>query len=198
MSTSPHNRQYPYKQKQPNFSHDNRLMETPNHDAFAELFVHNQTSLYRYIVTLVPHRADADELFQLTNLTLWKTWDRYDPERPFLAWAYGIAQNHIRNFFRKQQNRRWLFSDSFLDELTDVQLKEDKYLVRRQEALNICLEKLTTRQRELVEWRYQGEQSMQEVALRRGLSLDAAYKAIQRIRALLYECINRTTEMEAG
>jgi RNA polymerase sigma-70 factor (ECF subfamily) len=173
-------------------------MESTSHDLFAELFVHNQTSLYRYIVTFVPNRADADELFQVTNLTLWKTWDRYDPQRPFLAWAYAIAQNHIRNFFRKQQQRKWLFSDSFLEELSDIQLEEDEFLVRRQEALNLCLEKLAPKQRELLEWRYQGEQSMSEVARRRGLSLEAAYKAIQRIRASLFECINRATEMEAG
>jgi RNA polymerase sigma-70 factor (ECF subfamily) len=168
-----------------------------DHDQFAELFVLNQSRVYRYIIGFVPNRADADELFQQTNLTIWKTWDRFDPTRPFLPWAYAIAQNHVRNFLRRRQNQPRLFSEDFLDELAQVHLEEDQYIADRQEALARCLEKLPARQRELVECRYAAGQSMTEVAAGRGQSIEAAYKAIQRVRALLFDCISQAMELEA-
>ena len=60
-------------------------------------------------------RADAEELFQETNLTLWRTWDRYDASLDFVRWAYGIAHNEIRNFARKKRASHVLLSDQLLD-----------------------------------------------------------------------------------
>jgi RNA polymerase sigma-70 factor (ECF subfamily) len=54
-------------------------MERERHDRFAALFVRNQNRVYRYLLTLVPNRADAEELFQQTILTLWETWERFEP-----------------------------------------------------------------------------------------------------------------------
>ena len=66
--------------------------------------VRNQQRVFAYIVSLVPNRADAEELFQQTCLTLWEHWERYDMSLDFVPWACGIAHNHVRNFLRKRQN----------------------------------------------------------------------------------------------
>ena len=71
---------------------------------FVQRFVGVQARLYGYIATLVPSRADADELFQQTSLVLWRKHEEFDPSRDFLRWACGIAHNLIRNF-RKQHRR---------------------------------------------------------------------------------------------
>ncbi|MFN5198325.1 MAG: sigma-70 family RNA polymerase sigma factor, partial [Planctomyces sp.] len=79
-------------------------MDSTQHQQFAERVVRNQQRIFRYIVSLVPNRADADELFQQTCLTLWESWERYDMSLDFVPWACGIAHNHVRNFYRKRQN----------------------------------------------------------------------------------------------
>jgi RNA polymerase sigma-70 factor, ECF subfamily len=56
----------------------NPVMDDTKLQQFVELFVRNQNRIYRFIMTLIPNRTDADDLFQQTSLTLWKTWARYD------------------------------------------------------------------------------------------------------------------------
>ena len=54
------------------------------HDQFVERFVRSQDRIYAYVVTLLPNRADAEEVFQQTSLALWKKWRQFDPGRDFV------------------------------------------------------------------------------------------------------------------
>ena len=60
----------------------------------------------------------------------------------------------------------------------------------RHEALGHCLQKLPVRDRELVLTRYEPGSGVEEAALRSGRSLEAAYKALTRIRKLLFDCVS--------
>jgi RNA polymerase sigma-70 factor (ECF subfamily) len=164
-------------------------MDRRKHDQFVELYVRNQNRLYRYVVTLVPNRADAEELFQQTNLTLWKLWDRYDTRRDFVRWACGIAHNHVRNFLRKKENQQVLLSEEIIGQLAQERLDNEDLLEDRRAALAGCLEKLPHRQRSLVERCYSGERTIRAVAETEGRTPNVIYKLLRKIRALLYDCI---------
>ncbi|MEW4564829.1 sigma-70 family RNA polymerase sigma factor [Bremerella sp. JC770] len=167
------------------------VVDSTKHQKFAELFVRNEASVYRYIVSLVPNRADADELFQQTNLTLWTIWDRYDASCEFLPWAFGIARNEIRNFVRKRNRKHYELTDDVIAELTERRLRDHELLAEQQDMLNTCLDKLSAKQRDLVSLCYGSESSMKAVADQRGQSADSIYKALQRIRDLLHNCVQR-------
>ena len=92
---------------------------------FVELFVRNQNRIYRFIMTLIPNRTDADDLFQQTSLTLWKTWARYDSRQDFVKWACGIAHNEVRNHLRKVRGRNVLLSNEMLERLAALRLEHD-------------------------------------------------------------------------
>src|SRR4051812_31335152 len=64
-------------------------------DRFMELFLRHQDDLRAFLGAMVrdPH-ARAD-LFQDVALTLWNRIDTYDPDRPFGAWARGIAAKKV-------------------------------------------------------------------------------------------------------
>ncbi len=162
-----------------------------HHDHFAELFVRHQARVYRYIVMLVPNRSDAEDLFQETNLTLWKKWDQYEHGRPFLPWACGIALNHVRNFRRKRRDVPVAFDEGLFHKLSRLRLEEDEVLRRRQEALAGCLETLPPRHRGVIEQYYGRAGTIKSVAERQGRSPTAVYKMLERIRNVLHECINR-------
>jgi RNA polymerase sigma-70 factor, ECF subfamily len=172
-------------------------LQSDRHQRFAELIVRNQADVYRYILSVVGHRADSDELFQQTNLTLWTIWERYDEIRDFLPWAFAVAQNEIRNFLRRQQLRPRLLSDELIAELTARRIADHDVLSARQEALTVCLERLTNPQRELIDLCYSQGRSMKAVAQERGQTADAIYKAVQRIRQSLYDCVNRSIALSA-
>ena len=171
-------------------------MSQQEHDRFAEMFIANQARIYRYLISLVPNRADADDLFQRASLTLWKHWKRYDTEREFLPWAFRIVQNEVRNFLRTSRNRPLMLSDELIAELARTHEEEDETLARRQAALTLCIEKLPAQHRDLIERCYGSDESMKQVAVSRGQTPEAIYKAVQRIRDLLFDCINQSLATE--
>jgi RNA polymerase sigma-70 factor (ECF subfamily) len=162
------------------------------HDLFAERFVRNESRVYRYILSLVPRWSEAEELYQETSLTLWKTWERYRPEVDFVAWACGIAHNLVRNHLRKRKNQpRLLVDEQVLDQLVQRRAFEDSILEERQLALDSCLERLPEKERRLVDEIYGGDQSMKTIAAGRSQTPNAVYKHLRRIRKLLYDCAER-------
>ena len=54
----------------------------PTQDQFAEQFLRSQRRVYAYIVSMLPNRADAEEVFQQTSLILWRKWADFAPARP--------------------------------------------------------------------------------------------------------------------
>lgn len=167
-------------------------MDQELHALFAERFVRNENRIYRYIFSLVPRRSEAEELFQETSLTLWKTWDRYDPNVEFVSWACGISRNLIRNHLRKRKNQPCLLLDEqILDQLAERRLLEDGALEERRRILRTCLEKLPERQRRLVEEVYGGDRSMKDIAGENSQSPNAVYKLLRRIRGALFDCVDR-------
>jgi RNA polymerase sigma-70 factor, ECF subfamily len=77
---------------------------------------------------------------------------------------------------------------------TAATLREE--LDERHEALAQCLQKLPARDRELVLTRYEPGSGVPEAARRSGRSLEAAYKALARIRKLLFDCVTHQLASE--
>ena len=163
-------------------------MDSTQHQQFAERVVRNQQRIFRYIVSVVPNRADADELFQQTCLTLWESWERYDMSLDFVPWACGIAHNHVRNFYRKRQNSEVQLDADVVEMLatrsSQLRQRDDEKLA----ALRGCLNELTERNRGIVE-NYYGGMSVQEIATQRDLSANAIYKLLDRVREALHDCV---------
>jgi RNA polymerase sigma-70 factor (ECF subfamily) len=167
-------------------------MDRERHDRFVELSVPNQNRVYRFILTLIPNRADAEELFQQTNLTMWKNWDRFDPERDFVRWACGIAHNHVRNFVRKKQNQQVRLNEQVISQLAQLRLEKEDVLEQQRLALADCLKRLPARQRRLVERCYSDEETIKSVAESDGRSVHVVYKILRRMREILHDCVTRT------
>src|SRR5579871_2904389 len=70
----------------------------------AQLLAVSQRPLYAFIRAQVRTPADADDIYQETATVLCDHFDAYDPEKPFFAWACGIAWrkvlSHRRNASR--------------------------------------------------------------------------------------------------
>ncbi len=167
-------------------------MADPNpnqQDVFAKQFIENQRQLYAYIATLMPHRDDAEEVLQRTSLILWQKWEQFDPDRPFLPWARGIALNEIRNFLRRSERKNVHLSENIIELLAE-ELKDDQPR-ERIEALSACLEQLEEDQRNLLEQCYLGSTGIKAVAASMSSSAASVYMKLHRMRKFLVQCINR-------
>ncbi len=171
-------------------------MDNQRHENFARQFVLSQARLYGYIVTLLPNRQDAEDVFQQTSLLLWQKWDEFIPDQPFLPWAYGFARNEVRNYLRAQARQGTLLSEGLLSELADTRETMQPTLDRRQVFLNDCLQKLAFMSRELVERCYRGRESMAIIARQFRTTPNALYLRLARIRRSLLSCIQQAESRE--
>jgi RNA polymerase sigma-70 factor (ECF subfamily) len=167
------------------------------HDQFVERFVRSQNRIYAYVATLLPNRADAEEVFQQTSLLLWKKWQQFDPARDFVAWACGMAHHEVRNFLRKHRDRgRVYLSDEVLAEVAQARLELHDVLESRQQALRRCLDQLAPEMRTLLERCYAANASIKAVAASLGKQPNMLYMTLKRLRRILFDCINRTLKAE--
>src|SRR5262245_62077334 len=163
----------------------------PNQDHFVEQFIRCQDRVYAYIVTLLPNRADAEEVFQQTSLALWKKWAQYDPTRDFVRWACGMAHLEVAAFLRKQTGRSATqLRDDVLLEVAQTRLDMSESLVARHQALVFCLDKLKRQSRELLERCYAGKDTIRDIAEELRIRPNALYMTLKRLRRTLLDCIN--------
>lgn len=172
-------------------------MDQQKHQQFAERLMRNQHRVYGYIVSLIPHRADAEELFQQTCLTLWENWERYDSALDFFPWACGIAHNHVRNFVRKQQRAPVRLDDDVLEALAERSQTLQRQEGHRTSVLRDCLAELPTRSRAIVEDYYSGK-SVARIADERTATPNVIYKLLHRARELLHECVSQKLAAEGA
>jgi RNA polymerase sigma-70 factor, ECF subfamily len=167
-------------------------MDGSRDDQFIERYVECQSGLYRFIATLVPNRADAEELFQEASLTAWRIREWFDAKREMSPWLCGIAKNLVAAHFRRQKTAALALDPEVVEQLASQQIDEDALLRERSQALSRCLDRLPSRQRDLVRRFYEGDQTVAAFSQAHGLSPEAVYKMMQRVRMALFECINQT------
>src|SRR5215204_4341655 len=87
---------------------------------FLRLFLQNQRRIYAYILTLLPNRADADDVLQEASLVLWDKFDDRCPPDDFTAWACRIAYYKVLDFCKKHQRNRVLFSQEMVERVAET------------------------------------------------------------------------------
>ncbi len=165
-------------------------------EEFVRLLTRHQRRIYLYVLAQLPHRADADDVLQETNVVLWNKFDQFRPGSDFRAWACRIAHYEILKFRQRRGRDSLQFSEEFLDAVAAMSLDRGEELDVRQQALATCLEKLRQKDRDLVRYRYNPGATARNVADRVGRSVDAVYKSLRRIHETLFECIDRTLSRE--
>jgi RNA polymerase sigma-70 factor (ECF subfamily) len=165
---------------------------------FLRLFLQNERRLYAYIFTLVHNQADSDDLLQETSLVLWDKFDALHPPDDFAAWACRIAYFKVLDFSKKRQRSRVLFGQALLERLAETAIEQASALQldERREALACCIEKLSSRDRALLGWRFAEGGSTRSAAAQAGKRVDAVYKSLARIRQALFECVTRALQSE--
>jgi RNA polymerase sigma-70 factor (ECF subfamily) len=129
---------------------------------------------------------------QEASLVMWRKFDQFDPDRPgsnFVDWAFMIARYEVLMYRRKKATDRLVFSDDVYEllaaEAADIATTQQD----RDRALQGCLIKLESAQRELIQVTYADGISIKDAAERVGRTPTGLYKALARIRQSLLRCI---------
>lgn len=153
------------------------------------LFVANEGRLRAFVRALLPTWADVDEVMQETSLIAWRKFARFERGTNFMAWVATIARFEALDHLRRRGREHLTFSDAVADRMAEEAAQEGDVFEPRRRALDQCLDKLAATQRELLLLSYQPGVRMHEVAARAGRSVQGHYKAVQRLRSRLLECV---------
>jgi RNA polymerase sigma-70 factor (ECF subfamily) len=163
---------------------------------FISLYNQEQRRIYALIRSMVFNRSDADDIFQETCTALWKSFGDFQPGTSFFAWAAQVTRHRVLAFGKKRQRDFLSFGDETLLAIADEVESQDKLFESRREALDKCLDKLSSRDRELLQNRYENSRSTVAMAAELNRPLETLYKSLQRIRHNLLKCIEQTLSVE--
>jgi len=164
----------------------------PHEDAFRQVVAH-RSMLMAYIRAIVLDPDLAEETLQDVSVEIVRSWDAYDPSRPFGNWARGLARRVSLANMRKRRKRPVALGEDVLEAVgTDLDwLGDQTQLDARKEALRGCVEELSEPNQRLVRMRYFENRSYREVAETVSRSVEALYVALSRIHRALHKCVER-------
>jgi RNA polymerase sigma-70 factor, ECF subfamily len=160
---------------------------------FLRLFVRHQHEIYAYILALVPHVHDADDLFQEGMAVMWRKFDQFKPGTNFAAWGVQIMRYEILVYRRNlARSKRVLMEDALFEALMDRIPTIQDEAAARIETLRKCRTLLDDRAKRLLKMRYELNLSMEEIASHLKLSRRHVYHVLGQITGVLLRCLRRT------
>ncbi|MFT4690157.1 MAG: sigma-70 family RNA polymerase sigma factor [Verrucomicrobiia bacterium] len=155
-----------------------------------------QPKVSAFVTSVVRNFGDRDDLMQDIAVAVFESFDSYDPGRPFVQWAMGVARIQFKNYLRKRQRHLNVFDPETVEILETAFADLPAEEVRELDFLQDCLKKLDGRGRQLCELRYQEDMkpaAISEVIKQPGT---AVRKSLQRIREQLRACVERKAATE--
>jgi RNA polymerase sigma-70 factor, ECF subfamily len=160
--------------------------------SFNELFLRHQRDVFAFILTLVPDRNDAADVFQQTCLALLEKKAEYELGREFFPWACGFALNETRRFRRNHIRERSQLDDAAIEAVANVQFRSAQKINVKLDRLEQCLAALPDDKREMLMQCYSYHGGMKDLAEALDVDPNALYKRLERIRKTLVECMEKT------
>jgi RNA polymerase sigma-70 factor (ECF subfamily) len=160
---------------------------------FLKLFVRHQQEIYAYILTLVPHVHDADDLFQEGMTVMWRKFDQFQPGTNFAAWGVQIMRYQILDYRRSlARNKRVLMEDSLFEALMDHIPTIQDEAATRMEALRKCQTLLNDRAKRIIKMRYERNTPIEDIGSYLKVSRRQVYHILGQINSVLLRCMRRT------
>lgn len=158
------------------------------------LWTSAQPIVAAFIASVVRNYRDREDVLQETAFAVFDSIDSYNADRPFNAWAIGVARNQVGLYLRRIKRDRHVFGESTIACLEAAFNK--KTPSAKLDYLPQCMQQLETRAREMCDLRYQEDLKPSTIAEKLGMNANSVSKALQRIREQLRQCIDSKAAIE--
>lgn len=169
---------------------------SPCHEEFVALYVRHEPAVFSFVLSMLKHTADTEDVVQRASLTMWRLFDQYEPGTNFRAWAFQVAKNEALNHLSKSKRDRHVFSEKLLGMLADRAEERADELSARRHALDYCIEKLPEPDHKMVQGCYLEGATIRSFAEAAEESANKVYKRLNRVRQSLQQCIERQLGIE--
>jgi RNA polymerase sigma-70 factor, ECF subfamily len=171
----------------------------PAPEQFMRLLLEHQSQIHHSILAMVGNWADADDVLQETIAVMWRKYEHFTPGTNFAAWAMTVARyqslSHLKRSAQRGVRRVWLSPQTLEAVARTIEERADLHEAKM-EALQKCLSRLPPRQRELLTLRYEDAATVKSIADACGRTVQAVYKALNRIHENLLRCVRNTLASE--
>lgn len=170
--------------------------------AFEAVVRRYELPLRAWLAAHVPPGVDVDEIAQRSFLIAFTQLGQFEPGTNFGAWLFTIARYQLRTEttrLRRVADYHARYGLNLLQQELDRRCEEPPEMwTTRLEQLQRCLDLLGGHLRRFVDWRYDEEVSLEEMALRSGRSVAAVKKQLWKIRQQLQQCVENRLAAEGG
>ena len=171
-------------------------------DVFGTLVERYQRKLYYFVVGKVADDTEAKDIVQKSFVVAFQNLGDFRAGESLFAWLKGIALNHCRNEWRRYQSQARLAGRLLDEKRAELELASFEMESREEDgrlaALRECVERLSTQERRVLEWRFVQELSLQTIGNQLGRGADATRLFLYRLRQRLAECVKKRLSLETS
>lgn len=179
-------------------SHRRQATADPDQgETFVRLLLEHEPQVRSFLRGLLPAWNDVDEVIQEASLVAWRKFADFREGTAFGGWFLTIARFEALKYRRRIARTPLVFADDVWALLADEAVDDESQQTDRRH-LEACLGKLPPEKRAVLLQVHAPGVVMRDVAVQSGKSEQAFYKAIQRLRAALLDCVSKSIAMENG
>ena len=173
---------------------DKRLIEMAtggDNRAYDTLFGRYRDGLLSMLQQKCQGGDQAEDILQETFVKVYLNLDRYDPKYSFGQWIYTIGKNLFIDYTRKKRENHISLDRPYeLNAPSDALTPEERIISSQNSSqLDKMLEELPDHYRKMVELRFWGELSYEEIAEKLNMPIGTVKTQIHRARARLCDMI---------
>lgn len=120
-----------------------------------------------------------------------RKYAEYDRNKPFVAWAIGIARNELLAYRRRKSVYRQFFDDETFEKIGEAFAAVEEERKPLLEALQNCMRHASDKSRRLLQLRYIEDLRYEDIAKALNVSLGSIKVGMHRLRAALRDCVER-------
>ena len=163
--------------------------------AFEKLYEHFFPRVYNFIYARLKNAADADDVTSVVFMKMNENLEHYDSTKAtFSTWLFRIATNAIVDHTRKisaKQETEW---NELFDPAAPAQMEPEAQTLTKEnnQELLAALDKLTKRERRIIELKFFSELNSKSIAEIMSMSESNVRVTLHRTLAKLKTALNQT------
>lgn len=161
--------------------------------AFDSIYAVFNSGLQNFIFTLIKTETDTEDLVHEVFVRVWENRDKLRNAASFDSYLFTIAYNATISFLREKAK-----STAYVDYIKSIQTQEDEPdftegLNREEidEKINLLIEKMPPRQREVFEMRHTRNLSYKEIARALNISVNTVENHLAKAHKYLREDLGK-------
>ena len=155
-----------------------------------------QPSVGRFVRSFLRDRAEADDVLQEVALVIVEKFNDWDPERPFVAWALGIARRVVLTHLRARYRSSKVELSDAVDLVAASYEKLEPQAELMKDSLAECLGQVRGQSQQVLALRYTDGLELKQIAEQLDMTASNVGVLLHRVRSTLRKCVDQRLKSE--